>query len=222
MSAHSEAANGFVISDKALLMLDTLPEQVRRNVIGRSYERFFHLRGTPLSSDAEERAAGIVAEFATEIAEKFRKRQEQSRSAREVGFSRRSRDVSRDNRESKPKESGEESTPPVPPTKEEGKENIISSPARTRKVFVPPTADEVRAYCTERNNGVNADDFVDFYTGKGWFVGKNRMVDWKAAVRTWERNRSNAGNWSGRQGVLRAGNFKAGTDAQRAEASAVL
>lgn len=227
MSAHSEAANGFVISEKALLMLNTLPETARRNIIGRAYERFFHIRGTPLTSDAEERGAEIVAGFATEIASKFRKRQEQSRSARAVGISR----LSHDNRESKPKESGEESTPPVPPTKEEGKENIIlSAPARTRKVFVPPTADEVRAYCTERNNGINADDFVDFYTGKGWFVGKNKMVDWKAAVRTWERNRNNVGNGSSLRGgggyagarPQQAGNWKSGTDAQRTEASAVL
>ena len=55
--------------------------------------------------------------------------------------------------------------------------------------FVPPTADEVREYCEERGNGINADDFVDFYQSKGWMVGKNKMKDWKAAVRTWERSR---------------------------------
>lgn len=227
MSAHSEAANGFVISEKALLMLNVLPEAARRDVIGRAYERFFGIEGSPLESDAEERGAEIVAEYATEIASKFRKRQEQSRSARAVGISR----LSRDGRESGPKESGEESTPPVPPTKEEGKEkNILSAPARTRKVFVPPTADEVRAYCAERGNGIDADDFVDFYTGKGWFVGKNKMVDWKAAVRTWERGRDNAGNRSGLRGCggyagarpQQAGSWKSGTDAQRSEASAVL
>lgn len=55
--------------------------------------------------------------------------------------------------------------------------------------FTPPTVEEVRAYCRERGNSVNPETFVDFYTGKGWFVGKNKMKDWKAAVRTWEKNR---------------------------------
>ena len=63
------------------------------------------------------------------------------------------------------------------------------SPSRGRKTFSPPTAEEVAAYCTERNNGVDAQTFVDFYASKGWYVGKNPMKDWKAAVRTWERNR---------------------------------
>lgn len=234
MSAHSEAANGFVISDKALLMLNTLPESARRNIIGRAYERFFHVRGTPLASDAEENAANVVAQMASDIADKLRKRQEQSRSARAVGISRASRDTSHDSLATTAKESGEESTPPVPPTKEEGKENIIIKPARVRKVFTPPTADEVREYCTERKNGINAEDFVDFYTSKAWFVGKNKMVDWKAAVRTWERNRINAGTHNERsqpssyggsgfyQSRNSVGSYRGGTEAQRAEVSAVL
>ena len=57
-----------------------------------------------------------------------------------------------------------------------------------RKVFVPPTVEEVEAYCYERNNNVNAQGFVDFYESKGWMVGKNKMKDWKAAVRTWENS----------------------------------
>lgn len=55
--------------------------------------------------------------------------------------------------------------------------------------FIPPTVEEVRDYCRERGNSVNPETFVDFYTGKGWMVGKNKMKDWKAAVRTWEKNR---------------------------------
>ena len=63
------------------------------------------------------------------------------------------------------------------------------SPSRGGKRFVQPTVEEVRAYCEERQNGIDAQSFVDFYTSKGWLVGKNPMKDWKAAVRTWERNR---------------------------------
>lgn len=54
--------------------------------------------------------------------------------------------------------------------------------------FVPPTTEEVKAYCQERNNKVDADRFVSFYESKGWMVGKNKMKDWKASVRTWEKD----------------------------------
>jgi len=53
--------------------------------------------------------------------------------------------------------------------------------------FIPPTLEEVKAYCQERKNNVDANKFVDFYESKGWMIGKNKMKDWKAAVRTWER-----------------------------------
>lgn len=55
------------------------------------------------------------------------------------------------------------------------------------KRFVPPTYKEVFDYCFERNNNVDAQAFVDFYTSNGWKVGNNPMKDWKAAVRTWEK-----------------------------------
>lgn len=53
--------------------------------------------------------------------------------------------------------------------------------------FSPPSLEEVRAYCKERHNSVDADVFVDWYTANGWKVGKNTMKDWKAAIRTWEK-----------------------------------
>lgn len=64
----------------------------------------------------------------------------------------------------------------------------ILSKESTKKGFVPPTVEEVRAYCIERGNGINAEQFVASYQQKGWKVGKARtpMEDWKAAVRYWE------------------------------------
>jgi hypothetical protein len=56
------------------------------------------------------------------------------------------------------------------------------------KRFVKPSLDEVIAYCQERRNSVNPEKFIDYYESNGWKVGKNSMKDWKAAVRTWERN----------------------------------
>ena len=58
------------------------------------------------------------------------------------------------------------------------------------KRFIPPTVEEVESYCSERGNGIDAQSFIDFYESKGWMIGKNKMKDWKAAVRTWERSRN--------------------------------
>ena len=62
--------------------------------------------------------------------------------------------------------------------------------SKTASRFTPPTLDDVRNYCIERNNGVDPERFVDYYTSNGWKVGKNAMKDWKAAVRTWEKTES--------------------------------
>ncbi len=62
-------------------------------------------------------------------------------------------------------------------------------PARLR--FVPPSLEEIAAYCRERANGIDAQHFLDYYTANGWVQGKGKPIrDWKATVRTWERQRS--------------------------------
>ena len=55
-------------------------------------------------------------------------------------------------------------------------------------VFSKPSLEELKTYCKERKNTVDADTFINFYESKGWMIGKNKMKDWKAAVRTWEKN----------------------------------
>lgn len=60
---------------------------------------------------------------------------------------------------------------------------------KKRSVFVPPTVEEVTAYCREKNFTVDPERFVDYYTARGWFLKQNqKMKDWKAAVRTWVKN----------------------------------
>ena len=61
------------------------------------------------------------------------------------------------------------------------KENI------KRKKFIKPTIEEIQEYCKERNNGINAEAFYNFYESKDWYVGKNKMKNWKACIRTWEQ-----------------------------------
>ena len=70
-------------------------------------------------------------------------------------------------------------------------EKEIHSSASTttkRKRFEKPSISDIKQYCMERNNNVNAEHFYDYYESNGWKVGKNAMKDWKACVRTWERN----------------------------------
>jgi hypothetical protein len=71
--------------------------------------------------------------------------------------------------------------------KEKDKDSEGGSGGKPKR-FTPPSVDDVAAYCRERKNHVDPQQFVDFYSGKGWKVGKNSMVDWKACVRTWEKN----------------------------------
>lgn len=52
--------------------------------------------------------------------------------------------------------------------------------------FTPPSLEDVKLYCQERNNQINPESFVNFYQSKNWMIGKNKMKDWKACVRTWE------------------------------------
>lgn len=65
---------------------------------------------------------------------------------------------------------------------------------RKRPRFSPPSLDEVSAYCTERRNKVDPQTFIDFYESKGWIVGKTKMKDWKASVRTWEKRDGGKGS----------------------------
>lgn len=66
--------------------------------------------------------------------------------------------------------------PPAPPS------------SSGRKRFAPPTLEEVAAYCSKRHNSVSPSAFVDYYEARGWKYGTGKpMVNWKAAVRTWEQ-----------------------------------
>ena len=71
--------------------------------------------------------------------------------------------------------------------KEENKESVKEK--KEEKRFQKPTLSEVQAYCLERGNGIDAQNFLDFYEAKGWKIGTSPMKDWKAAIRTWESKR---------------------------------
>jgi predicted transcriptional regulator len=72
--------------------------------------------------------------------------------------------------------------------------NTINNKVKSNKVsieyssrFKKPEISEIREYCIERNNDINAETFFNYYESKGWMIGKNKMKDWKASIRTWEQ-----------------------------------
>ena len=69
-------------------------------------------------------------------------------------------------------------------TKESTPDGVLKKSAPR---FVPPSREDVAEYVAEKGYSVDPDSFIDFYTSKGWMVGKNPMKDWKAAVRNWNR-----------------------------------
>ena len=84
---------------------------------------------------------------------------------------------------------------------ENEKEKENESPSETKREkqakekrtrFSAPSVDEVRNYCRERGNSIDAETFVDFYASKGWKVGNSPMKDWQSAIRTWEKRESRA------------------------------
>ncbi len=81
--------------------------------------------------------------------------------------------ATKDKDKDRDKDKDKDNTPPV-------------SPSRGKR-FVPPTLEEVTAYCKDRNNGVDPEAFIAFYSSKGWKVGNQSMKDWKSAIVTWEK-----------------------------------
>ncbi len=69
--------------------------------------------------------------------------------------------------------------------------DIVSIKKGKISKFEIPKISEIQEYCNERKNNVDPIKFFDFYSGKGWMIGKNKMQDWKACIRTWEKPNDN-------------------------------
>ena len=86
------------------------------------------------------------------------------------------------------------------------KENTLEGVKEKR--FAPPTLENVSEYCRKMGyTNVDAARFIDFYTSNGWMVGKNRMKDWKAAVRNWDRREKNPQRQDGAAEVAKKNRF---------------
>lgn len=156
--------------------------------------------------DSVSDSAAIAFELLRPVLDKAKERAESGKrgGSKSKGNTENSEATSEEN-ESKPEANGKLPAREKEKEKEEEKEieiendSVYGASAPTRapeqqdkscqkaKRFVRPTVQEVTDYCRERGNQVDAQRFVDYYTANGWRVGKNPMKDWKAAVRTWEK-----------------------------------
>nr|DAW38203.1 MAG TPA: hypothetical protein [Caudoviricetes sp.] len=71
--------------------------------------------------------------------------------------------------------------------------NDIKESEEKKPRFYPPTLEELKKYIDDNKYNVDPERFIDYYTANGWTVGKNRMKDWKAAVRNWDRSQKPGG-----------------------------
>ena len=82
---------------------------------------------------------------------------------------------------------------PRNPIQSESESNPNTNVITRAQKFTPPTVEEVMAYCRERDNNIDAQHFIDYYEARNWMLGKTKMKDWKAAIRTWEQRNKKPG-----------------------------
>ncbi len=78
--------------------------------------------------------------------------------------------------------------------KYKGEDTKTIKQVKTTQKFKKPEITEVKVYCSERKNKVDPQRFLDYYESNGWRVGRNPMKDWKATIRTWEKNNNTSSN----------------------------
>ena len=156
-------------------IIDSVPD----DVVGKAVKAAFHYFATKEEMELDVLPMVVYSSFKPYIEESFTDYE---------------RDVRNGHKGGRPQK------PPVTPSKgglpsptqaeadadaEKETGNKADKPTHTR--FAPPTIGQVTEYCTSKGYSVDPERFVDYYTSNGWMVGKNKMKDWKAAVRNWER-----------------------------------
>lgn len=161
-------------------IIDAVPDEV----VGRAVKAAFHYFATKEETELDTLTMVVYSSFKPYIEESFTDYERDVRNGQKGG------------RPLKPSvTSGKGGLPPpaqadtdAEADKEADKEagNKADKPASRHK-FSPPTVEDINAYCREQGYMVDAERFVDHYSSNGWMVGKNKMKDWKAAVRNWNR-----------------------------------
>lgn len=70
------------------------------------------------------------------------------------------------------------------------KVNNNTTYSNNKGYFKKPSINEIADYCLKRKNTIDGETFFDFYESKDWKIGKTKMKDWKACIRTWEKRQN--------------------------------
>lgn len=172
------AMTGFICQDEYLAKCAKLSDQE----VGRLFRALMKYHATGIDPELAGRES-IAFDFIREDIDKAEKAY-----AAKCEQNRQNRTITTDNDRQRPSTEQDERAQNINNNKKKDiKENPLKG-VKEKLRFSPPTLEEVRAYCRERGNHVDAGRFFDFYTSKGWKVGSQPMKDWRAAVRTWERD----------------------------------
>jgi hypothetical protein len=186
-SEKSSKPDGFVIYSKTLQSALLLPDDSAGRVL-KAAARLFLTGEAPEGLELSEEI--VLSLFTGDIDSALTHHAEVCARNQRIAANRRAPSVT----------SRDESLPVAPNTNpnsssntnQNSKDGAASPPTRTR--FIPPSVEEIAAYCHERQNGIDARRFFDYYTANGWTQGRGKPIrDWRAAVRTWERGGSHAG-----------------------------
>ena len=172
------AMTGFICQDEYLAKCAKLSDQE----VGRLFRALMQYHATGIEPELAGRES-IAFDFIREDIDKAEKAY-----AAKCEKNRQNRTITNDD-ERKRTSTKQDERPQNKNIKDKDKENPLKGvKEKPLTRFSPPTVEEVAAYCRERGNKVDPQRFVDFYTAKGWRVGNQPMKDWRAAVRTWERD----------------------------------
>lgn len=174
------AMSGFICHDDYLQKTAKLTDEE----VGRLFRALMHYHATGVADEVDGRES-IAFDFIredidrTEAAYKAKCEKNRNNRLSALNNDRQQSSTTVNDRVQKEKEKEKE--------KEKDKEKEVIPPRR----FTPPTVEEVRAYCTERKNGIDPAHFVDYYAARGWELKPGQKVkDWKACVRTWEQRQT--------------------------------
>ena len=74
---------------------------------------------------------------------------------------------------------------------------------REQKAPSIPVLQDIKAYIQENGLSVDAEQFYDYYTARGWMLSGTQIVDWTALLRNWERRERKEGVHYGKQNPAR-------------------
>ncbi len=68
------------------------------------------------------------------------------------------------------------------------KQSKVNKSKVNNNIYISPTLTEVQAFVKDTNGIVDAEEFYNSYQAKGWKIHGDKITDWQAKYREWEKN----------------------------------